>query len=34
MQGKIRVDLKMGISYKSSIKEARAVLIKAMEENP
>ena len=34
MQGKIRVDLKMGISYKSSIKEARAVLMKAMEDHP
>lgn len=34
MQGKIRVDLKMGISYKSNIKEARNVLMKEMEGHP
>ena len=34
MQGKIRVDLKMGISYNSNIKEARNVLMKEMEGHP
>jgi small conductance mechanosensitive channel len=34
MQGKIRVDLIMGISYKSNIKDARKVLMKVMLDHP
>jgi len=34
MQGKIRVDLVMGISYNSNIKDARKVLMKAMVDHP
>ena len=33
-QGVIRVDLTFGISYESSIKDAKDVLIKVMSENP
>jgi|TARA_B100000795_G_C22803069_1_gene443019 small conductance mechanosensitive channel len=34
MQGKIRVDLIMGISYQSNIKDARKVLMKVMLDHP
>ncbi|MFT4900410.1 MAG: small conductance mechanosensitive channel [Flavobacteriales bacterium] len=33
-EGKIRVDLVMGISYKANVKNARAALVKVMNEHP